>query len=172
MSAGSSGRQRMRRFVEGVARRCQWAWEICLQRWYRFYGVLQTRKSSLLSLPRVTLHSLSQARTKFILEVRRPVPESKECSSRAFIKFRCVIKGPIVSSLKQDYPSGISCSAWVRKTATLHFPRKLLLPAEMHCEAAEARGKLSTRETQGCRCLETGPKRSFYTNVGLIGLDS
>lgn len=167
MSSGSSGGQRMRHVVEGVACRCQQAWEICLQRCYRFYGVLQTRKSSLLSLPRVTLHSLRQAHTKFILEVRRPVPETKECFSRAFIIFICFIKGPIVSSLQQDYPCGISCSAWVKKTTTLRFHSKLLLPAEMHCEAGEARGRLSTQETAGWK----RDPRGAFTNVGLIGLD-
>lgn len=111
---------------------CPEAWEICLQHCYRFYGVLQTRGSSLLSLPRVTFHSLKQPHAKFILEVGHPVPETKECCSWAFLRFMCFIKGSIVFSLKQDYPAGISCSAWVRKTGTLHFQSELLLPAEMH----------------------------------------
>lgn len=132
VSSGSSSSPRIRHFVEGVARRCQLAWEICLRRCYRFYGVLQTRASSLLSLPRVMLHSLRQPHTKFILELRRPVPETKECFSRAFQKCICFIKGPIVSSLKQVYPSGISCSARVKKTATLGFHGELLLPAKMY----------------------------------------
>lgn len=86
----------------------------------------------MLSLPRVTFHSLRQPHAKFVLEVGHPVPETKECHSRAFIRFICFIKGPIVFSLKQDYPAGISCSAWVRKTGTVHFHSELLLPAEMH----------------------------------------
>lgn len=99
---------------------------------------------------------------KIHLEVRHPVPKTKECFSRAFQKCICFIKGPIVSSLKQVYPSGISCSARIEKTTTLHFHSKLLLPAEMYWEAAEETGRLSAQETEGGRSLETGPKRSIY----------
>lgn len=131
VSSGSCGRQRRRHFVDGVAHMSRGMGNLPAH-CYRFYGVLQTRGSSLLSLPRVAFHSLKQPHAKFILEVGHPVPETKECCSRAFLRFICFIKGPIVFSLKQDYPAGISCSAWVRKTGTLHFQSELLLPAEMH----------------------------------------
>lgn len=145
---------------------CPEVWEICLQRCYRFYGGLQTRGSSLLSLPRVTFHSLRQPRAKFILEVGHPVPETKECCSRAFIRFICFIKGPIVFSLKQDYPAGISCSAWVRKTGTLHFHSELLLPAEMHWNP----GEQGLRIHRDAGVWKRGPRGAF-TIVGLIWLD-
>lgn len=85
-----------------------------------------TRKRSLLCLPCITLHGLRQAHATFILEVHHPLPETKECFSGAFIKFVCFIKGPIVPFLKQDYPSGVTHSAWVKQVGALRFHSQLL----------------------------------------------
>lgn len=111
------------------------------------------------SLPRIALRGLRQAHTKFILEARCPGPETKECFRRAFMKFVCFIKAPIVPSLRWDYPSGVIPSAWVKETAALPC-RSKLGAAGPGRETGEVRGRPSTQRAQRPGLLGLGPTGS------------
>lgn len=97
------------------------------------------------SLPCVALRGLRQAHTKFILEACCPGLETKECFSRAFMKFVCFIKAPIVPSLRWDYPSEVVPSAWVKEMAALPCRREFGTAGPGR-ETGEVRGRPSTQQ--------------------------
>lgn len=111
------------------------------------------------SLPRVALRGLRQAHTKFILEACCPGLETKECFSRAFMKFVCFIKAPIVPSLRRDYAAGVIPSAWVKETAALPCCRKFGTAGPGR-ETGEVRGRPSIQRAQRPGLLGLGPTGS------------